>query len=156
MRRLMTAAVVAGFVLLMTAPAGAKGPIEVVTFPIEFTETNPCTGADHVVSGLLTLRIHEFELDDPARHHFNVQFFFDIETDDGFSGRGVGPDVDNGFGGFEDLENTGMFQSIANVNLSNDDHQRIKVHFHVHVNQIDGEPVAVVERISVRCTGKPA
>jgi hypothetical protein len=104
----------------------------------------------------LTLRIHDFDNEAGNRHHGNVQFFFDVVTDQGFSGQGVGPDIDNGNGLFGDPEMTGIFQSIFNLNLSNDAGQRFKIHGNVHFNQVDGELKAMVVNDSEKCVGKPA
>lgn len=155
MKRALVATAAMSALVLVAGPAAANGPPRTIEFTDTFEAFNPCTGEPHMVTGNFTLREHAFDNEAGNRHHFNIQFFIDVVTDDGFSGKAVGPDIDNGAGLFEDEEGTGMFQSIINVNLSNDAGQRIKVHGNLHFNQVDGVPIAEVDNFSERCVGKP-
>jgi len=158
MRRLTVAVAVLMLGVLAAAPAAANGPPEEETFVDVFDAFNVCLGAEEEVTATLTLTVHAFDNEAGNRHHFNVQFRFDVETSGGFSGFATGPDIDNGDGLFGDLETTGMFQSIFNLNISNDDtHQRLKTHGIFHINQVDGEVKAFVDTFeSEKCVGKPA
>lgn len=143
MRRLATVLLLAPVLLgLMAGPGSAKAPPEVITFEAEpFTDINPCTGEEHTIFSTLTLRIHEFEVETSERHHFNIQFFVDVRTSDGFSGKVVGPDIDNGSGLFGGEEGTGMFATMANGVISNPDTgQRFRVHVNGHFVQVNGVP----------------
>lgn len=156
MRRAFVAMAALCALVLVAGPAAANGPPTVIEFTDTFEALNPCTGDPHMVTANFTLREHAFDNEAGNRHHFNIQFFIDAVTDDGFSGRAVGPDIDNGSGLFEGEEGTGMFQSIVNVNLSNDAGQRINIHGNFHFNQVDGQPIAIVDNFSERCVGKSA
>ena len=142
--------------LVLTAgSASAKGKPVVITFSDVSTEFNPCTLAEEDVVTTLTLRIHEFELNDPDRHHFNVQFRLDIETSGGFSGFGVGPDIDNGAGLFG-AETRGTFTSIFNGKLRNESGQMVSLHGNFHVTEVGGELRAFVNNFRETCVGKPS
>lgn len=137
-------------------PAFDQAPV-VETFPIAFTDFNPCTGADDDFFGTETLTIHFFELDtDPVRHHFNIQFRFDLETAAGFSGFGVGPVVDNGTPEPGAANEEFSFTVIRNFNLSNESGQRLKVHYNFHLTIRNGVVVrSLVDNFSVKCVGTP-
>ena len=154
MKRIVTAAVLGLTILtLVVGIAGANGPPFVITFDDAFQAINPCTGELEDVDATLTLKIHEFERQNPDRHHANVQFWFDIETSGGFSGTAVGPDIDNGAGLFADPESQGMFTSIFNGVLSNGDGQRFRLHFNFHITIVDGVPTAFVDNMAEACLG---
>lgn len=128
----------------------AKGPPEIVIIPEGFpvTDINPCTGLEHQIGGPLTLRIHEFEQD--GRYHANIQYFYDTVTSDGFTGKTLGPDIDNS------LDGQGRFTSMASGTLKNDNGQIMKVHMNFQVFYDDGEITKVlVDDWKVWCAGKP-
>ncbi len=157
MKRAFVAAAALAVVLVAAGPAAAKGPPVVVTVPpFTFPDVNPCTGVPHDVTIALTLRIHEFELTDPERHHFNIQFYADIATSDGFSGRGTGPDIDNGAGLFG-AETGGMFTSIIAAQLRNPttgQKFRVNGNFHFTDRDADGIPEAFVDHLVLDCLGR--
>jgi len=135
-------------------PAAAKGPIEVITFSDQFTDVNPCTGMEHDISVDATLRIHEFELMDPERHHFNIRLLLDATTSDGFVGRAVATEVDNGGGLFGGEEGTGMFKSLFNGVLRNPETgQKIRIHVNVTFVQVDSDPKVDTDNFVLTCLG---
>lgn len=69
-------------------------------------------------------------------------------TDDGYSGKVVGPDVINISDGHETIT------IIANGTLKNDSGQKIKVHHHIHINILDGEMHVYKNEFSRTCVGK--
>jgi hypothetical protein len=155
-RRLSVAAAALMLGVMAAGPAAANGPPVEIVFVEVFDAFNACLGGDEEVTATFTLTEHAFNNEAGNRHHANVQFRIDVETSAGFSGFGIGPDIDNGDGLFGDPEGTGMFQSIFNLNLSNDAGQRFKIHLNVHFNQVDGELKAFVDNFSEKCVGKPA
>jgi hypothetical protein len=143
-------------VLVVGGPAAANGPPEVILAQDAFVDVNPCTGEPATVMLDIVILSHAFDNEAGNRHHMNSIGFVDVTTDDGFSGRQVGVDIDNGKGLSGEEEGTGMLQSVVNANLSNGEGQRILVHFTLHLNQVDGVVIAFAADFSARCAGKPA
>jgi hypothetical protein len=136
-----------GSALANTAP-------ETVTLdPIVFTDVNPCTGEAHIVTLTLTLRAHEFELTDPARHHGTTQLAGTIATSDGFSGRITEIEIDNGAGLFGEDEGRGMATAVTNGIARDDSGAGFSVHLLFHVTVVNGEPLVVVDRFRLECLG---
>jgi hypothetical protein len=103
---------------VLASPAFAKGPPVDETIYYTGTRLNPCTGLDHEIDATIRLQIHEFE--NKNKTHLNIQYRWDITTDDGYSGKVVGPDVINISDGHETIT------IIANGTLKNDSGQTIK------------------------------
>jgi hypothetical protein len=152
MKRRLEALVVLTLVMpfLIASTVIAKGPPEIVVIPEGFPVTgiNPCTGLEHEIGGPLTLRVHEFEHN--GRYHANIQYRYDTVTSDGFSGKTIGPDVDNG------LDGQGRFTSIANATLKHDNGQIMKARFHFQFFYDDGGITKLlVDEWTTWCVGKP-
>lgn len=132
-------------------PNFASAP-EVFTRTITGTGFNVCTGELDDVFVIQTIRVHSFELPDtdPVRHHFNIQIREDFETAAGFSGKG-----------FANFNRDGTpeefsFTITRNLNLGNDDGQRLKVHFLSHITIRNGDVVrSEVENVRLSCVGNP-
>ena len=133
------------------------GQIVIEGIPFAFVEVNACTDLPHDVFGTLDIRIHNFILNADGDHHFQTHFKFDVETSDGYSGSVVQQIVDNGKGpgGSPDEE---FSQSITfNVNLSNEDGQRLKQHGVFNITIRNGVVVrSSVANFSEKCVGKPS
>jgi hypothetical protein len=139
----------------LAGPALASGPPQTVPLgPIVFTDVNPCTNAPQVVTLTATLRAHDFELADPARHHGNSTVAGTITTSSGYSGRITEVAVDNGAGLFDEEEDRGMLTLVSNGIARDESGDAFAVHFLLHVTLVDGEPVAVVERFRLECLGE--
>ena len=78
---------------LVASPVFAKGPPVDETHEYSFPRLNPRTGEEHMYYLTEKLHIHEFE--NKNMTHINIQYFWEVTTDDGYSGTGVGPDVFN-------------------------------------------------------------
>ena len=156
MKRFLPVSIGLAVLLLVGGPAAADGPPTVILAQDQIIGPNPCTGEDHTLTFDIVILEHTFDNEAGDRHHENSLFYIDVTTDDGFSGRSVGTFIDNGAGLFSEEEGTGMLQNTFNINLSNDAHQRMKVHGNLHFNQVDGEVIAFMDTFSFRCAGKPA
>jgi hypothetical protein len=155
-KRSLSSTIGVAVLLLVGGPAAAEGPPTMILAQDQVTGSNPCTGEGHTLTFDIVILEHLFDNEAGHRHHENSLFFIEVTTDDGFSGRSVGTFIDNGAGLFSEEEGTGVLQNTFNINLSNDAHQRIKVHGNLHFNQVDGEVIAFVDTFSLRCAGKPA
>ncbi len=150
-------AVVVTLPLLTAGSASAKGKPEGGVFPFPYdTVFNPCTEAPHDIFGTYIVRFHDFEMNDPGRHHFNGVFRFEIETSDGFSGFAQSGDIDNGRGLFGEGEEQGMITSHFNGKLRNAAGQIISANGIFHLTVVDGELVAIVDDFRETCVGKPS
>jgi hypothetical protein len=130
----------------LATPAFAKGPPvdEIHEYVLE--RINPCTGEEHLYYLTEKLHIHEFE--NKNMTHLNIQYFWEVTTDDGYWGTGVGPDV------FSISEKRETYTIIANGTLKNDSGQTIKVRKHIHFTVLDGEFKVVKEDVTRWCLGK--
>ncbi len=137
-------------------PQFNQAPV-VFTDPVAFTAFNPCTGGADDFSGTVTVRVHFFEPDtDPVRHHFNAHVLFDLESAAGFSGSQVQQEVDNGTPEDFAPDEEFSFTAVFNVDMSNDTHQRLKVHLNFHITIRNGVVVrAEIFKLSFNCVGKP-
>jgi hypothetical protein len=152
MARYATLIVSIAVLLAGAGSALASGPPETVTLPPRvFTDVNPCTGDLHVVTLALTLRTHDFELTDPARHHGSSTLLGTIATSDGFVGRITQVAVDNGAGLFDEEEGRGILTLVTNGMARNDSGDAFSVHFLLHVTLVNGEPVVAFERFRLEC-----
>jgi hypothetical protein len=144
-----TAALVTG-----AGSALAAGPPETVVLPTRtFADLNPCTGATHLVTIAQTMRFHEFELEDPARHHVNATLIGTITTDDGFSGWIRSAEIDNGAGLFDEAEGRGVLTVVVVGLARNDAGAAFAVHLVLHVTVVDGQATALVDRFRLQCLG---
>jgi hypothetical protein len=121
--------------------------------PIVFTDLNPCTGKLHVVTLTLTLRAHEFELADPARHHGTTTLAGTITTSDWFSGRITEIEVDYGSGVFGQPEGRGMATAVTNGIAGNDSGDAFSVHLLFQVTVVNGEPTVLIDEFRLECLG---
>ena len=137
-------------------PDFSQAPV-VFTESVSFTAFNPCTGGADDFSGTTTVRVHFFELGtDPVRHHINVHERLDLESAAGFSGSQVQEVVDNGTPEEGAPDEEFSFAVVFNVDMSNDTHQRLKVHLNLHTIIRNGVVVrAEVFKLSFKCVGKP-
>jgi hypothetical protein len=144
---------------LSEEPAFDEAPL-VSTFPVRFTFDNPCipgTGDDDVIFGTVTERFHFFETEtDPPRHHINVEFRTEIETEAGFAGFDIGHFTDMGFPAPGDPEEEFSATFTVNVNLSNDSGQRVSGHivFHITIMKDKKGNLVVrsfVDKVSFKC-----
>jgi hypothetical protein len=157
MRRTFLLTVVLSALLILAGGTVAADGALVVVDPPSFMLMgfNPCTGSPIEVTLTPTLTVHEFNVQNPGRHHFNTQFRISLVTSDGFSGTGVGPDIDNGSGLFGDpeAEGQGTFTAMFNVILENDEGQKFSVHENFHIAIVDGNLTSSVDNISFTCLG---
>jgi hypothetical protein len=138
--------------LVASGSALASGPPETVTLdPIVFSDVNPCTEEMHTVALQLTLRAHEFELTDPARHHGTTLLAGTISTSDEFFGRITEVTVDNGAGLFSGDEGRGMATAVTNGIARNDSGDAFSVHLLFHVTVVNGEPTVVIDQFRLEC-----
>lgn len=140
--------------LVGAGSAVASGPPETVVFPPRtFAALNPCSGAPHLVTIAQTMRLHEFEVADPARHHLNAAITGTITTSDGFTGKIAEVDIDNGAGLFDEEEGRGTFTAVVHGIARNGSGDGFSVHSVFHVTVIDGEAAVVVDRFRLECLG---
>jgi hypothetical protein len=155
-RRLAMRAVAAAAALLvaaLAAPAGAKGPPEIVEFSFSFEDVNPCTGEEHTIVVSATDRVHAFDNAHANRVHVNALGFFHVTTSDGYSGTVIGPAAFNATAnGDEDV--TGVFTEVFSGVLSNPDTgQRFRFHQRLHVTVVDGAVVVDDFTVVNQCLG---
>jgi hypothetical protein len=150
-------AALAAFAAALVTGAGsalaASPPQTVVLPPRTFADLNPCTGATHLVTIAQTMRFHEFELEDPPRHHFNATFTGTVTTNDGFTGRIRSTEIDNGAGLVDEAEGQGVLTVAVVAVARNDSGDAFAVHQVLHMTVVDGEATAVVDRFRLQCLG---
>ncbi len=149
MRRYVVASLMLTLLMMVAAPASADGPRFQFTFDFELEAVNPCTGLDHVLTATLTITAHEF---DTILHHERALFTADFTTDDGYSGPALLATTQLSRETDTDLITT---TTATHFFLTNADGQRIMTHMVFHINQVDSSPIAVVDRESSRCVGRP-
>jgi len=153
MARYVTVVLFAVALAVTAGSAHADGPPETIALdPVVFSDVNPCTGETHVVTILWTLRFHDFELTDPARHHGTAKLAGTITTNTGFTGRITQIDLDHGSGPFNQ---SGSFTAtnVANGIARNDSGEAFSVHAVFHVTVLDGYACVVFERFRLECIG---
>ena len=132
----------------------AKSPPETITLdPVIFTDVNPCSGETHIVTLVWTVRYHDFELTDPARHHGVATLAGTITTNSGFTGRITQVDLYNGSGSVDAAGGADTWTNVTNGIARNDSGDMFAVHAALHVTVVDGEPRVTLENFRLECTG---
>ena len=154
MTRYITPILCAVALLASGESALASSPPGAATLdPVVFSDINPCSGESHIVTLIWTLRYHDFELTDPARHHGVTKLAGTITTNTGFTGRITQIDVDNGSGPFEGLEGGGTRTIVTNGIARDDSGNVFSVHALLHVTVVDGDPRVILDRFRLECIG---
>lgn len=153
MKKIALSALSAALLLVAaaTATATANGPPQIETAgPFTSTAVNPCTGELHEVTTFFTIRIHEFELADPARHHLNLVEEGTISTSDGFTGRLTNTLVLN-TAGLEGEEEGGTATATTSGIARDASGQAFRVRALSHITVVDDEVVVEMDVFELRC-----
>jgi hypothetical protein len=153
--RLFGAAIALGaFVSLSAGIGGALAANDhTVPPPVSFTDTNPCTGEDTLITQTFTNAVFHESMDTQGGTHVTGTASGIIETDDGFSGRFTGWFGSNDMIGGGD---NGVASDTFSATLRNGEGQVVVVHAVEHITLVDGEIIVVFDHSSLECRGKPA